>query len=103
MLKYFVRRYKVARNDEGFGCVLYVSVGATCVGSILFTSYNGQHIEKGMEHGYMAFGGSTVLAFFPPKAIIFDKHMQNASELLGVPSVNWYLFFVWLFQFLLTL
>ncbi|CAE7276263.1 PSD3, partial [Symbiodinium pilosum] len=50
-------------GEDNLGCVTYVSVGATNVGSVMHTSYVGQDVLRGMEHGYMAFGGSTVLVF----------------------------------------
>ncbi|CAE7558890.1 PSD2, partial [Symbiodinium sp. CCMP2456] len=50
-------------GEDNLGCVTYVSVGATNVGSVMHTSYVGQEVLRGMEHGYMAFGGSTVLVF----------------------------------------
>jgi len=64
-----------------FGTVAYVSVGATMVGSIHITSTQGQHAHKGDEHGYFAFGGSTILLLFEPDKIIFDQDLLvNSSK-----------------------
>ena len=49
---------------EQFGTVMVVAVGATVVGSILFTKGVGATVSKGEELGYFAFGGSTVLTLF---------------------------------------
>jgi len=63
-----------------FGTVAYISVGATMVGSIHITSKAGQVAKKGDEHGYFAFGGSTVLLLFEPNRIVFDKDLLANSE-----------------------
>ena len=43
----------------------YVAIGAKMVGSIILTDVEGQRIKRGYEHGYFAFGGSTVILIFP--------------------------------------
>jgi len=58
-----------------FGDVLFIAVGATMVGSILLTSHEGQNASKGDEHGYFAFGGSTVLLLFRQGTITFDPDL----------------------------
>lgn len=64
-----------------FGLVTFVAIGATMVGSICFTTEPGQTLNKGDEHGYFAFGGSTVLLFFPPGSIQFDDDLlENSSK-----------------------
>ncbi|KAH0832848.1 phosphatidylserine decarboxylase-domain-containing protein [Lanmaoa asiatica] len=40
-----------------FGCVMAVCVGAMMVGSIQTTVHEGQHVTRGEELGYFAFGG----------------------------------------------
>lgn len=57
------------------GRLVYVCIGAMMVGSIILTSIPGQQYEKGDEHGYFAFGGSTVLVFFEPGKITFDADL----------------------------
>ena len=63
-----------------FGNVLYVSVGASMVGSICLTSCKaGEQIKRGDEHGYFAFGGSTNIILFEPGAIKFDSDLERRS------------------------
>jgi len=68
-------------HTEGFGTVLLVAVGATVVGSIHHLTDPGTHVVKGDEHGYFAFGGSTVLLLFQPGAIEFDEDLVKNSQL----------------------
>jgi phosphatidylserine decarboxylase len=56
-------------KSENFGDVLYVEVGATCVGSIIQTYTPGEKVEKGQEKGYFKFGGSTTILFFKKDTI----------------------------------
>jgi phosphatidylserine decarboxylase len=51
-------------HSDHFGDVLYVEVGATCVGSIIQTYTPNKKILRGDEKGYFRFGGSTVIQFF---------------------------------------
>ncbi len=51
-------------HTEAFGTVMLVAVGATIVGSIHHLSEPGAFVKKGQEHGFFAFGGSTVLLLF---------------------------------------
>jgi phosphatidylserine decarboxylase len=62
-------------ESSEFGQVVYISVGATMVGSIRITSKEGQKAKKGDEHGYFAFGGSTILLLFQPGKIVFDNDL----------------------------
>lgn len=78
------RMHATVQSDE-FGCVLYVSVGATMVGSVVHSSYPGQRVVKGMEHGYMAFGGSTVIIVVPP-GVQIDPRIEENSR-LGVETL----------------
>ena len=69
-------------DTEHFGTVAMVAVGATMVGSInLTTPPEGGPVEKGQEHGYFAFGGSTVLVLFQPKSIWLDDGIVRRSRL----------------------
>jgi len=63
-----------------FGRVLYIEVGATCVGSIQQTYTPGQNYIKGQEKGYFEFGGSCVILLFPKDRIAFDADLINATE-----------------------
>lgn len=44
-----------------FGRVFAVCVGAMMVGSIIATVSEGEHVARGQEFGYFAFGLSTLL------------------------------------------
>jgi phosphatidylserine decarboxylase len=66
-------------HSDSFGDVLFVSIGATMVGSIVFTTRQGQRVRKGDEHGYFAFGGSTVILFFLPNCVDFDQDLVANS------------------------
>jgi len=62
-------------SSEEFGNVLFVSVGATMVGSIGYSVKTGDRVNKGDEMGWFAFGGSTVLLFFAKGRIQFDDDL----------------------------
>ena len=56
------------------GEVLYLEIGATCVGSIVHTSKPGT-ISKGDEKGYFRFGGSCVITVFEPGRVNWDTDL----------------------------
>jgi phosphatidylserine decarboxylase len=60
-------------HSYNFGDILYVEIGATCVGSIIQTYCPGKNVSKGDEKGYFKFGGSTVILFFEENKITVDK------------------------------
>ncbi|MHC6178307.1 phosphatidylserine decarboxylase [Clostridium sp. JNZ X4-2] len=60
-------------HSNNFGDILYIEIGATCVGSIIQTYSPGKNISKGDEKGYFKFGGSTVVLFFEENRAIVDK------------------------------
>jgi phosphatidylserine decarboxylase len=51
-------------HTPSFGTVVLVAVGATIVGSIHHLTEPGSNVTKGDQHGYFAFGGSTILVLF---------------------------------------
>ncbi|KAG9071245.1 hypothetical protein KI688_008791 [Linnemannia hyalina] len=63
-----------------FGTVAYVAIGAMMVGSIVLTTKAGQAVERMDEHGYFAFGGSTIVVLFEPGAIVFDEDLVRSSK-----------------------
>ncbi|KAI9094104.1 phosphatidylserine decarboxylase-domain-containing protein [Phlyctochytrium arcticum] len=63
-----------------FGRVAYVCIGAMMVGSIVLTSKEGQEVKRTDEHGYFAFGGSTIILLFERDAIEFDHDLLENSE-----------------------
>ena len=50
------------------------------VGSINLLKDEGEEVRKGEEHGYFAFGGSTVLLFFEEGRIEFEKDLLLGSK-----------------------
>ena len=73
------REYSVF-HSENFGDVLYVEVGATCVGSIIQTYKSNINVHKGDEKGYFKFGGSTVIMFFEPNKVLIDNDILNETN-----------------------
>lgn len=67
-------------ETEDFGRVLYIEVGATCVGSIKHTFTPHQLYQKGDEKGYFEFGGSCLILLFEPNRIQFDQDLIDASK-----------------------
>lgn len=68
-------------HSQNFGDVLYVEVGATCVGSIVQTYTPGKEVERGEEKGYFKFGGSTVILFFQRGTVTLDKDILEQTAL----------------------
>lgn len=63
-----------------FGQILYVEIGATCVGSIHQTYQPDQEVKKGYEKGYFSFGGSCLALLFEKGRIVFDEDLIRNSE-----------------------
>ncbi|ERI95392.1 phosphatidylserine decarboxylase [Clostridiales bacterium oral taxon 876 str. F0540] len=74
------REWSIFKSDN-FGDVLYVEVGATCVGSIIQTYTPNKKVSKGEEKGYFKFGGSTVILFFEPGKIKVDAEILEQTNL----------------------
>jgi len=75
------KRYLTVLENRKFGTCLQLMIGATCVGSVHWTSKVGQHYQKGDEQGYFSFGGSCVITLFPPNSINFDDDiLKNSRE-----------------------
>ncbi|MEA4901424.1 phosphatidylserine decarboxylase [Desulfitobacterium sp.] len=68
-------------HSDHFGEVLYVEVGATCVGSIIQTYTPHQRVKRGDEKGYFKFGGSTVILFFESCKVRIDKDIIEQTKL----------------------
>jgi len=62
--------------------VAFVAIGALLVGSIQWTNggQKGNTVKRGEELGYFAYGGSTIVAVFPPGIIQFDDDLLKNSE-----------------------
>ncbi|WMJ80056.1 phosphatidylserine decarboxylase [Clostridium sp. MB40-C1] len=73
------REYSILKS-ENFGDILYMEVGATCVGAILQTYSSLKRVKKGEEKGYFKFGGSTVILFFEKDKISIDNDIIEESK-----------------------
>lgn len=62
-----------------FGKVLFLEIGATCVGTIHQTYTPNSFCLKGSEKGYFSFGGSSLILLFPPNSITFDQDLIQAT------------------------
>ncbi|KAG0019493.1 hypothetical protein BGZ80_005734 [Entomortierella chlamydospora] len=67
-------------ESKEFGTVAYCSIGAMMVGSIILTTQPGVEVERMEEHGYFAFGGSTIVVLFEPDSIQFDEDLLRSSK-----------------------
>lgn len=74
------REWSVFKSDN-FGDILYIEVGATCVGSIIQTYKPDARVNKGDEKGYFKFGGSTVILFFEKNKVKIASDILEQSSL----------------------
>lgn len=64
-----------------FKKIVYVEIGATCVGTIHQTFLPMHSVEKGEEKGYFSFGGSCIVILFEKGTIQFDPDLiQNSLK-----------------------
>jgi phosphatidylserine decarboxylase len=73
-------------QTSNYGEVAYIAIGATCVGSIIMTSFQGDSVTKGQEMGYFQFGGSTIILLFKNNTMIFDPDISY-NTLQGVETL----------------
>lgn len=66
-------------DSQLFGKVLFLEIGAICVGSIHQTYQPDSIQAKGDEKGYFSFGGSSLILLFPPNSIQFDQDLLDAT------------------------
>ena len=74
------REWSILRCDN-FNDVIYMEVGATCVGTIIQSYDPGSKVKKGYEKGYFKFGGSTVILFFKKDAVKIHEDLINQTTL----------------------
>lgn len=74
------REWSVFHSDN-FSDVIYVEVGATCVGSIIQSFTPNEKITKGEEKGYFKFGGSTVILFFKKGVVKIHEDLITQTQL----------------------
>jgi len=74
-----------AARDGTTKTMAYIAIGATCVGSVVFTGPTGtgltvgEHVEAGTEFGFMQFGGSTVILLFEAGEFAGDQDLLSNS------------------------
>ncbi len=74
------RRFLTRLESPRFGTVLYLEIGATCVGSVVQTYPTHQDVAKGREKGFFRFGGSCVILLFERGRIRFDEDLVRHSK-----------------------
>lgn len=67
-------------DTENFGKVIYIEVGAICVGTIHQTYLADQRAVKGDEKGFFSFGGSCLVLLFEKGRIVFDNDLITNSQ-----------------------
>lgn len=67
-------------HSKNFGDILYVEVGATCVGTIIQTYNPHKYVKKGEEKGFFKFGGSTIILFFEKNKIKIDADILEQTK-----------------------
>ena len=73
------RRWLTEIDSADFGKVLMVEVGATNVGSTVYTFRPGVETAKGVEKGYFRFGGSAVMTLFQPGRVRLAEDLVAAT------------------------
>lgn len=81
------REWSILKSDN-FGDILYLEVGATCVGSIIQTFKPNTKVSKADEKGYFKFGGSTVIMFLQKDKAKIDEDILKQSKLGFETKVN---------------
>ncbi|KIX95963.1 uncharacterized protein Z520_08218 [Fonsecaea multimorphosa CBS 102226] len=72
-------RVLVPIDTVAHGRVMYVCIGAMMVGSTIITRKPGERVKRAEELGYFKFGGSTILLFFEPGKMVYDKDLVDNS------------------------
>lgn len=70
-------------NTKNFEDIIYIEVGALCVGKII--NHDITHFEQCEEKGYFKMGGSTIAVLVKDKKLILDKDiLDNATKEIEV-------------------
>lgn len=67
-------------DSDRFGKVLFLEIGATCVGGFEYTYKPGKAVSKGAEKGYFKFGGSSTITLFEPGRIQLDSDLVHHTS-----------------------
>ncbi|MCO5585131.1 hypothetical protein L7F22_039063 [Adiantum nelumboides] len=73
-------RVIVPFHSKEFGLFYCVCIGAMMVGSTIMSVKEGDHVKRGQEMGYFAFGGSTLVMVFEQGRVQFDEDLIQNSE-----------------------
>ena len=73
------REYSIL-HSENFGDLLYLEVGATCVGGIIQTYKENSKVNKYDEKGFFKFGGSTVIILVEKGKLKLDDDIIYHSK-----------------------
>ncbi len=73
------KRLLTVIENEVFGRVAFVAIGATCVGRIHMTRTKGATVTRGEDLGYFAFGGSCVATLFERGKVDLSKDLIERS------------------------
>jgi phosphatidylserine decarboxylase len=75
-------------DTDHFGRLLYLEVGAVCVGAIVQNYAAAEPVKRGQEKGYFEFGGSTVILLTPPSVQpdpdLLERSRQGQESLVRV-------------------
>ncbi|CAF2112467.1 unnamed protein product [Rotaria magnacalcarata] len=74
------QRTVITIESQLFEKTAFVAIGALLVGSVNFTVEPKQHINKGDELGYFAYGGSTIVVAFKAGMIKWDDDLRHNSD-----------------------
>ena len=74
------REYSILRS-KNYGEIIYIEVGATCVGSIVQTYKPGEFIKRGSEKGFFKFGGSTIIILIKKGHVKLDGDILYQTKL----------------------
>ena len=75
------KRTATLLKDTAFGDILFMEIGATCVGTIHQTFQAETLCKKGQEKGFFSFGGSALILLFERGTIQFDRDiLANSVE-----------------------
>ncbi|HOA97556.1 MAG TPA: phosphatidylserine decarboxylase [Acetivibrio saccincola] len=75
-----VREYSIL-DSKNYGELIYVEVGAACVGSIVQTYKPGEFIKRGSEKGFFKFGGSTIIILIKKDRVKLDEDILYQTKL----------------------
>ena len=74
------REWSIFLSDN-FSDIIYMEVGATCVGSIIQSYSPNSKVKKGEEKGYFKFGGSTVILFLKKDVVKIHEDLLEQTQL----------------------